>query len=81
MRMEATLREEGGYVVAVEVMRAAQEAAREEVALLVADEGQREGVASLKLHDTLVKHPYLLWISTLDANIQRYQTFSSGTTF
>lgn len=56
-RMEETFREEGGCVVVVEVTRAVQEAAREEVALLVADEEQREAVASLRLHDALVKHP------------------------
>ena len=58
MPMEATLRGEEGCVVAVEVMRAVREAAREGVAFVADEEATyREAVASLRLHDRLVKHP------------------------
>lgn len=58
MPMEATLREEGECVVAVEVTRAVQEAAKEGVAFVADEEATyREAVASLRLHDPLMKHP------------------------
>lgn len=69
-RMEATLREEVGFVVVVEATRAVQEAAREGVAfrrmeaavaiLLVADEVEtcpREAAANPRLHNPMVKLP------------------------
>ena len=63
-RMEAILLEEGECVVAVEVTRAVQEAAREEAAfkrmeaavVIAADE---EVVANRRLHDPLVECPTL----------------------
>lgn len=59
--MEATLREEGGCVVAVEVMRAVQEVAREGVAFRKMEVAVAmclvEAAANLRLHDPLEKSP------------------------
>lgn len=55
--MEAILLEEGVCVVAVEVTKAVQEAVREGVAFVADEEATcQEAVASLRLHDPLVKH-------------------------
>ena len=60
MRTVVILLGEEGCVVAGEVMRAVQEAARSGAVFLVVDEEatyHKEAVAKRRLHDLLVKHP------------------------